>query len=159
MLETEDDDTLKLVINKYLKKVFPLVFYLIGNDSDKAYQITASSYVESFMSIRSLEDENAFLIKLISQAIEQSRDPKIMPSSKEPPFKNVSPERKKMLHIMSESLQALSFDEKAILLMRDQLHLSNQNITAILGISQAQVRSQINQARVAIRKKVEGALL
>ena len=60
---------------------------------------------------------------------------------------------------MSEALQALSFDEKAILLMRDQLHLSNQNITAILGISQAQVRSQINQARVAIRKKVEGALL
>jgi len=159
MLETENDETLKPVIKRYLRKIFALVYYLIGNDSDKAYQITASSYVEAFMSVRSLDNQDQFLVTLVKEAIEQSRNPGTMPSTKEPPFKNVPPERIKMLHIISEALQALPFDEKALLLLRDQFHLSNQNIAAIIGISQSNVRSQINHVRIQIRKKVEGALL
>ncbi len=153
------DEELKPVIQKYMRKIYALVFYLISNDSDKAYQITASSYVETFMTIRSLDNEEEILVTLVKQAIEQSRKPGIMPSSKEPPFKNVPPERVKMLHILSKALQEMPYDEKVLLLLRDQLHLSNHQIASVLGISQAQVRSQINQVRVQIRKKVEGALL
>lgn len=159
MLDTVNDETLKLVINRYLRKIFALVFYLIGNDSDKTYQITASSYVAVFMSIWSLNDENALFIKLAQEAIEQSRNVKIIPSSKEPPFRNIPPERKKTLHILSGALQALPFDERALLLLRDQIHLSYPNIASILGISQHNVRSQISHARTQIRKKIEGALL
>lgn len=159
MLDTVDDETLKTVVNRYLAKVYPLVFYLIGNNSDRAYQVTASSYVEAFMAVRTLDDENAFLITLFKQAIEQSRTAGAMPVTKDPPFKDVPPERVKILQILSKSLQELSFDEKALLLLRDQIHLSYQNIAGILGISQSNVRSRINQARMAIRKKVEGALL
>jgi len=159
MLETEDDQTLKLVINRYLGKIFPLVFYLTGNNSDKSYEITTSSYVETFMTIRSLNDEHAFLIRLVKEAIFQCQNAKMIPSTKEPPFKDVLPLRIKMLQILSKALQELPFNEKALLLLRDQLHLSYKNIASVLSVSQSDARSHINRARIEIRKKVEGALL
>jgi len=159
MIDVENDEELKPIIKRYVGKVYALVFYLIGNDSDKAYQIVTSSYVETFMSVKSLEDEDKVLVKLIQEAIKQSHSVEIMPSTSVPPFKDVSPQRIKILHILSNALQAMSFKDKALLLLRDQLHLSYQNIGTVLGVSQNDARSHINQARIAIRKKVEMALL
>jgi len=159
MIETENDETLKPVIKRSLNKIFALVFYLIGNDSDKAYQITASSYVEAFMSIKSLDDEDELLVKLVQEAITLSHGAEIMPSTKVPPFQNVPPEKVQILHILSNALQAMTFKDRALLLLRDQLHLSYKNIATVLGISESDARSHINQARLEIRKKVERALL
>jgi len=159
MIETEDDEILRPTINRYLPKIYPFVYYLIGNDSDKAYQIIASSFVETFMSLRSLEDGDEVIVKLTQEAIKLSHAAEIMPSSSVPPFKDVPPEKVKILHILSNALQAMSFKDRALLLLRDQLHLSYRNAAAILGISQADARSHINQARLDIRKKVEKALL
>jgi len=159
MIETENDETLRPVINRYLRKIYPLVYYLIGNDSDKAYQIVASSYVEAFMSLRSLDDEDDIIVTLVQEAIKQSHAAEIMPSSSAPPFKDVPPEKIKILHILSNALQAMTFKDRALLLLRDQLHLSYQNVASILSISQTDARSHINQARLEIRKKVERALL
>lgn len=159
MLDTVKDEDLKPVINRYLKKIYPLVYYLIGNDSDKAYQITTSSYVEAFMTLRSIENESEIIVNLVQEAIKQSHSVESMPSSKVPPFKNVPPEKVQILHILSNALQAMTFKDRALLLLRDQLHLSFKNIATVLGISQGDARSHINQARIEIRKKVERALL
>jgi len=159
MLDTETDETLKPIINRHLQKIFALVFYLIGCDSDKAYQITTSSYVETFMFLRSVENESEVLVNLVQEAIKQSHSVDIMPSTNMPPFKNVPPEKVQILHILSNALQAMSFKDKALLLLRDQLHLSYKNIAVVLGVSQNDARSHINQARIEIRKKVEKALL
>jgi len=156
--DSVDDEKLKAVINRYLKKIYPLVFYLTGNDSDKAYQITVSSYVEAFMSLRSIDDEDQVFIKIVQQAIVQSQSATVMPSSKVPPFKNVPPGRIPILHILSKALQALPFKDRALLLLREQLHLSYQNIASVFGISQADARSHINKARVQLRKKAEEAM-
>jgi len=159
MIETENDEALKPVINRYLPKIYPLVYYLIGNDSDKAYQITTSSYVEAFMTLRSVEDENEVIVNIVQEAIKQSHSVEIMPSTKVPPFKDVPPPKVQILHILSNALQAMSFKDRALLLLRDPLHLSYKNIATVLGISQSDARSHNNQARIEIRKKVEKALL
>ena len=131
MLETENEETLKPVINRYLQKIYPLVYYLIGNDSDKAYQITTSSYVEAFMTLRSVENENEVIVNLVQEAIKQSHGVEIMPSSKVPPFKDAPSSKVQILHILSNALQAMSFKDRALLLLRDQLHLSYKNIATV----------------------------
>ena len=159
MIEVENDEVLKYIVNRYLPKIYALVFYLIGNDSDKAYQVVASSSVETFMSLKTLDDENEIIVTLVHEVVKQSHSVEIMPSNKEPPFKDVSPQRIMILNILSNALQAMSFKDRALLLLRDQLHLSYKNIATVLGISQSDARSHINQARIEIRKKVEKALL
>ncbi len=44
----DNERAAKLLIEQYQQRVFALVLYLIGDDRDKAYDITASSFVEAF---------------------------------------------------------------------------------------------------------------
>jgi len=159
MIEVENDEELKTVIKRHLPKIYALTFYLAGGNSEKAYEITTASYVEAFMSLNSIEDESAILVKVVQEAIKQSHGAEIMPSENVPPFKDVPPAKVQMLHILSKALQAMSFKDRALLLLRDQLHLSYKNIGTVLGVSQSDARSHINLARIEVRKKVEKALL
>ena len=159
MGNNDNEEIMKLFINRYRKKIYALTYYLAGNDKNKAYEITAASFVEGFIRTSYVNNEEAFLVKLVQSAIEKSRQAKGIPSLEEPSFINIPPVKRKILLILMEVLQGLPFEEKILLLLRDQFHLSYQNIASTLKISQSDVRSQITQARIEIRKKVERALL
>jgi len=159
MADSDNEEIMELFINRYRKKIYALTYYLTGNDKNKAYEITAASFVEGFTMASYVNNEEAFLVKLVQTAIEKSRQAKVIPSREEPSFINIPPVKRKILLILIEVLQGLPFDEKTLLLLRDQFHLSYQNIASVLKISLSDVRSQITQARVNIRKKVERALL
>lgn len=155
---SNNEEAVKLLIEQNQQRVFALVLYLIGDDRDKAYDITASSFVEAFSRAPSLEDKGFFLSRLLRAAIEKSRDAKIIPFPEETDFPDFSPERKNSLLMVKKALQALNFDEKALLLLRDQLHLSYREISAIFRVSEGNVRTQTIRARIHIRKKVEEVL-
>ena len=154
----KDDKVMELLISEFKDKLFALVFFLIGDDRDKAYDITASSLVEAFRAARSPEDKASFLIRLISIAIEKSRTAKIIPFSDETEYADFSTEKRKSLLMVKKALQELPFNEKALLLLPDQLHLPHGDISAIFRMSEGDIRSQTVRARIHIRKKVEEVL-
>ncbi|MFH1867460.1 MAG: sigma factor-like helix-turn-helix DNA-binding protein [Candidatus Omnitrophota bacterium] len=154
----DDEGAVKLLIEQYQQRAFALVLYLIGDDRDKAYEITASSFVEAFRSASSFEDKSSFLIRLIRMAIEKSRNAEIIPFSDETDFEDFSPERRNSLLVVKKALGALTFNEKALLLLRDQLRLSYGEIGAIFRVPEGEARTQVVRARVQIRKKVEEVL-
>ena len=90
----DNKEAMKLLIEQYQQRVFVLVLYLIGDDRDKVYDITASSFVEAFRAAPSLEDKSSFLIRLVRIAIEKSRNVKIIPFPEESDFVGFLPERK-----------------------------------------------------------------
>ena len=120
----KDNKSIEPLIDKYKDRIFALVFFLIGDDRNKAYEITASSFVEAFNAVRFPEDKFSFLIRLARIAIAKSRDAEIIPFSDQTDFADFPPERKNSLLMVKRALQALTFDEKAFLLLRDQLQLS-----------------------------------
>lgn len=147
-----------LLVEQYQQRTFVLVLYLIGDDRDKAYDITASSFVEALISAPSLEDKGSFFISLVRAAIEKSRDAKIIPFSEKTDFADLPPEKRNSLLMIKKALQALTFNEKALLLLRDQLHLSYREISAIFKIPESDSRIQTVRARIHIREKVEEVL-
>jgi len=152
------EEAAKSLIDKYQQRIFALVLYLAGNDRDKAYEIAASSFMEAIRSRPFLKDKKSFLIRLVGVAVEKSRNIKIIPSSDDSDFAELPAEKRKLLRIIKTALQALSFNEKAILLLRDQLHLPYRDIAAILQISESNARTLIIHGRVRLRKKIEEAL-
>jgi len=153
-----DELTAKLLIDRYQQRIFALILYLIGDDRDKAYEIAASSFVEALCAVSFRGKGNSFLIKLVGAAVEKSRDVKIMSSFNETDFMDIPSEKREVLLIVKRALQALPFTDKALLLLRDQLRLSHEDICAILRISKDGVGVQTTQARVRLRKKIEEAL-
>jgi DNA-directed RNA polymerase specialized sigma24 family protein len=138
----DNEGTVKLLAEQYQQRIFALALYLIGADRDKAYDITVLS----------------FLIRLIRTAIEKSRDVKIIPFSDETDFADFPPEKRNSLLMVKQALQALTFNEKALLLLRDQLHLSYREISDIFRMSKGDTRIQTVRARIHIREKLEEVL-
>ena len=57
----EDEGALKGQIEHYQKRIFALVFCLIGRDRDKAYDIAVDSFVEAIRLTSDFEKEEGFL--------------------------------------------------------------------------------------------------
>lgn len=154
----QDEESLKPLISRYQQRIFALVLYLIGGDRDKAYDIAASSFVETIRTTPSPWERDIFLARLAGAAIERSRDVKIIPSFDESNFVDLPPGERESLRIVKIALQKVPFNTKSLLLLRNQLHLPYKEISAILRISEKSVRVQTTQARIQLRKKIEEAL-
>jgi len=154
----QEEEKLKLLVSHYKQKVFGLVLYLIGGDRDKAYEVAAFSFAEAINRSSSLEKEDVLFNAVVSIAIENSRSIKSIPTLEQIDVMDLSAEEKKSLGIIQTALQTLSFEAKALLLLRDQLHLPCKDISAIMSISENYARVQIEQARSNLRKKIEEIL-
>ena len=156
----QDEESLKLLIHRYEQKIYALVLYLIGGNRDKAYDIAAASFIEAIRSNPFVEKERdeIFLISLIGAAVQKSRDVKVMPSIDESDLMDITSEERKSLRIVKIALQKLPFNTKALLLLRDQLHIPYRGIATILRITEKDARIQTTEARTQLRKNIEKEL-
>ena len=154
MISRDNEEVVNLLIQRYQQRIFALVLYLVGNDRDKVYDIAVSSFVEAFRTTVFPGECNTFLRRISSVAVEKSRDVKIIASSDEPDFTDLPKERRNSLFMLKKALQALPFDERAVLLLRDQLRISYEDISVVFRISERDARLQTTQARAHLRKKI-----
>jgi DNA-directed RNA polymerase specialized sigma subunit, sigma24 homolog len=150
-----DDNSLKLVVERHQKSLFALVVYLIGGDKNKAYAIAAAVFAETLRSASPLDTDSALLARLAHGAIEKCRDVTAVPSFDDSDFTGSPPVKIGSLRMIRKSLQSLPFDSKALLLLRDQMHLSYNDIAHVLGISENDARLRMTQTRAKLRKAVE----
>ena len=153
-----EEGRLKSAIERYQQKIFALVLYLAGGNSNQAYDITADSFAEAFLADPSLAKEESLLANIAGIAIEKCRNTKIMPSSDDPVLIDLPPHKRSLLLITKKSLQLLPIDDQLLLILRDQLHLPYKNIAAILHLAEGNIKIQISQVRVNLRDAIKGML-
>ena len=83
----QDEEILKLIITRYQSGIFALVLYLTGGDREKAYDITASSFVKVLSTFSVTEESDKLLTGLARVAVEKCRDVKAVPASDKFNFK------------------------------------------------------------------------
>ncbi|MBU1125598.1 MAG: hypothetical protein KKC84_06210 [Candidatus Omnitrophica bacterium] len=151
----------KSLLARYLKKVYALVIYLVWGNPDQAYEVVVFSFVEAFRLIPFEEDEETFYSTLLSTAIQKCQSLKSIPCLDESDFIDLPPAKKMPLLITKRALQALAFEEKVVLLLRDQLHLTYKGIGIVMHLSENEVRLKIarmrNNLREAIKEIIEHA--
>ncbi|MFC1624659.1 RNA polymerase sigma factor [Candidatus Omnitrophota bacterium] len=153
-----DETQIKSLIDNYQQRIFALALYLAGNDKNKAYEITASSFVKALRTASPFEEGDSFLVRIAGVAIDKSRDIKVIPSADESNLVDIAPRRKRFFKIITLALQSLPFEAKALLLLRDQVHLAYKDISAALKISESASRIQTLQAREQIKEKIKEIL-
>jgi DNA-directed RNA polymerase specialized sigma24 family protein len=157
-MSQQDEGCIKLLINRYEKKIFALVLSLIGGNKDKAYDIATSSFAEALPLVSPLDNRETSLSKIAGIAFEKCRQSATVPSFDAPFVLDLPPEQKELLRIVNTALQALPFETKASLLLRDQIHLPYRNISGIMQTSENATRVMITKARIELRKKIEELL-
>ena len=158
-MNPQEEERIQQYIARYQKGIFALVVYLIGGDKNTAYPITVNVFSKVLPMVNSLSfDEEKFYIKLIREAVLQSRKARAMPVADGGDFTHLTGEKRKALDMTRAALLALSFDDKLILILRDQMRLPYRIIAAVVKKSEKIVRVDSNHARLRLRKKLEGVL-
>lgn len=67
-------------------------------------------------------------------------------------------ERKEMGHILRSAIDALPFDQRAILLLKEIEGLSYEEISSALDLALGTVKSRLARARKALREKLDPKL-
>jgi len=155
----EDEKYLKLQIQHYEQKTFALALWLIGGDKNKAYDVAVASFAEALRVYSTKETEDIFVTNLVNATIKRSRGIEVMPSFDEADFSNLPAGKRKSLAMIASALHLLPFETKALLLLRVQLHLSYKIIANVFGISESDAKSQLGQANIQFREKIEEVMV
>ena len=153
-----DETALKSLIERYQKPIFSLILYLAGCDREKTFAIAVSLFAKAIRLQSSNQKDCAFLQTLIRFVIEQCRNTPPAPSFDLSDFSALPAPKRESLRIVKEALFALSFENKSLLLLRDQLQLPYVDISAVSGIPMKDVRSKTAQARSHLMDKVREIL-
>lgn len=155
-----DEGALKTLVARGQKQVYSTVLDLTGADPNTVYEIVVESAVETLQKIS--KAKGPFLLTLLRLVVGKCRTVKTASFLDPSRFSSVSPQRAGSLRITKEAFNDLSFDNRALLLLRDRLHLAYEDIASILGHSASEVKIQTVQARVLLRDCVKdhlGAML
>lgn len=141
------------MIERCQQKIFALALNLT-NDANQAYDITVASFVEALQSGNYSKKEEAFLGVVAGIAVNKCRDGIIAAALDDSLFPDLPQPKKSLLEFSSQALHLLSFEDQAVLLLRDQLHLSYKNISSVLRQAEISIKIQLTQARGKLREKI-----
>jgi len=153
----KSNQALDKMVCQYEKSVFSFILYFSGCDWDAAYEIAADSFVEIFAEIKSSVEES-LPVQLFTRVMDKCSNVKAIPLFDPVKFINAADPRKNLLRTAKEALIALSSDQKAMLLLRDQANLSYEEIASIVQVPFQDIKNRTWQARNNFRDKVEKIL-
>lgn len=150
-----DTTAARQLFDRYGAAVFSYIFFLSSAGRDAAFDKTAELMARR-LAVRRLEDEGSFLADCLREARDAARSLPVRaafdaPSASEGPAAGAQ-------RLLKEALERLSFDEKAYLLLRDQLCLPYALIAQVHATDERQARLRVEKARLALREALEGIL-
>lgn len=151
----KDEGQLKALIARYQQNIFAFVLYLIGGDQDTAYDICATSFAEALSKSSSSQQEEAFLARLIGIAVTKARATRRIPAPDTLELLDIPSAEKGPLRVVLKAFRALDFDEKVLILLRDQINLPYKNIALSMCVSESNAKQRTIQARIQFRGKLE----
>ena len=148
---------LNKLIAQYQNRVFSFAIYLSGCDPNTAYEITADSFAEALAEFKPAA-KGDLSVSLFKRAIHKCRDAKAVLFFDPMKYVNAQLPKMNILRAAHNALVSLPFDQKAVLLLRDQANLTYGEIAAILNISLQDVKVSTGTVKNLFREKIEEQL-
>ncbi|MBO8158888.1 RNA polymerase sigma factor [Thermosyntropha sp.] len=166
------------LVLRYQNKVYALAYRYMGNEED-AYDMTQEAFLKAFRSLRTFKGNSSFstwLYRLVTNVCLDElrrRKRRIVPLSLDEPLATrdgdevekeiVDPnptadilyESKEFAEYILSFLHQMKPEHKAVIVLRDMMELSYEEIAQILNCSVGTVKSRISRARNILRKKIE----
>jgi len=141
---------------RFEQRIYAMVLYLVCGNRDVAYEIVVSTFVEVLRGVSEYKDKEVLLARLAAVALQKCRmqktEPVVIETSN---FEDRTITQGEFLNRIRQALQSLPFEIKALLILRDQVHLPHAKISAILDVPEKKIRQQVSQARSQLRNQIE----
>ena len=151
----KDESALKSLVDRHQKSAFAAAFYWVSGNRNAAYDITVSAFIDVLNGVPSAQAlEGKSLLPLILRDILGKC--RAVKSAAAPPMDMAAEDvgQNQSLKIMQNALFALAFEDRTLLLLRDQAHLSYEDIAQIMGLSVKDAKFRMLHARNQFRDKI-----
>ncbi|MGI5920739.1 MAG: RNA polymerase sigma factor [Syntrophomonadaceae bacterium] len=165
------------LVSRYQNKVYALAFRYMGNEDD-AYDMAQESFIKAYRSLRSFKGDSNFgtwIYRITTNVCLDElrrRKRRLLPLSLDEPLAtkdgdtvdkevadpnptaDVIYERKETSQYIHNILSQIKIEHRAVIVLRDMMDLTYEEIAEILNCSVGTVKSRLSRARNILRKKL-----
>lgn len=169
-----DQRAFEELVLKYQNKIYTLCYRYMGNEED-AYDMAQEAFVKAYRSLHNFKGESSFGTwiyrittnvcldemrrrkrRVIATSLDEPLDTGEGEVGKEvmdtaPPLDEIY-ERKEFSEYIQSLLNQMKPEHKAVVILRDMLDLSYEEIAGILNCSLGTVKSRLSRSRNLLRK-------
>lgn len=173
----DDFEAFESLISLYQKPILNFTYRMLGNIED-AEDVTQEVFVKAYKGIKSFDGKSSFktwLYKIASNAamdelrkrkrrgsdknvslFEETEEGEAdLPIATDDGVPEKSLQQKEVQRVLSDALNQLNEEHKSVLIMRDVMNLSYEEIAESKGLSLGTVKSRISRGRLILRKILE----
>lgn len=173
----DDFEAFESLVSLYQKPILNFTYRMLGNIED-AEDVTQEVFVKAYKGIKSFDGKSSFktwIYKIASNcAMDELRKRKRrgidkstslfaenedgeveLPIQSEDGVPEKSLQQKEVQRVLADALNQLNEEHKSVLIMRDVLNLSYEEIASSQGLSLGTVKSRISRGRLILRKILE----
>ncbi len=171
-----DNDAFEILIKNYDKKVYNMIYRIIGNKED-AFDLTQEVFIKVYKSIRNFRGDSSFSTWLYRLATNTCFDENRRKQNKKtysldkpietelgqlkrdfPDDINTPDEiliKKEMQNLVQKAISMLPEEQRVMIVLRDIQGFSYKEISETLQCSMGTVKSRINRGRLALKNILE----
>jgi DNA-directed RNA polymerase specialized sigma24 family protein len=143
-----------LLVSRYEAPAFGFVLSLLGCGRNDARELTVAGVADAVRALQDGAAAGSFWRILLPGLLERCRRSVLRPVAGFPEGMTAAPEKRALLRLIRQGLLAMPFEARALLLLRDQLHLAYEDIGAAAGSDAKQVRAGVTAARAQLRDQL-----
>lgn len=164
------------LVLQYQDKVYALAYRYMGNEED-AYDMSQEAFIKAYRSLRSFKGNSSFGTWIYRVATNvcldelRKRKRKIVPLSLDEPLatqegdevdkeiadpaptQDILYEQKEFSQYIQNLLDQMKPEHKTVVVLRDVMELSYEEIASVLDCSIGTVKSRLSRARMVLKKK------
>jgi RNA polymerase sigma-70 factor (ECF subfamily) len=157
-----DRKAFTMLVNRYEKQIFNTAMRMVKN-SDDAADITQNAFVKAYQKIDTFNPSYKFITWLYRIAVNEtlnliSRRKRRREFEYDPPAGVPSPEDDLELNeigqYLNQALEAMSYDQRIVIVLKHLMLLPYSEIADILGIAEKTVKSRLFSARHVLREEL-----
>ena len=152
-----EEPAIKQLLERYEPRIFGAMLALAACDRNAAYEATVASLSDAVRAAPAA-GRQPFVRTLIPIVLRHAKALKPTPKFEPPQVPGLPPERQQLLRVVKETLLALPFEVRLLLVLRDLLHLGYEDIAAVRDVPVKQAKTDTNQARSQLREKTKEML-
>lgn len=142
------------LIRMYKDDIYAFVLYLSGCDVNNSYEVTAGIFLDVLRDPGTPTAEPVS-VRLFQTAIDRCRSAKPNFFFNPLDMTNATPSKRGTLRIVKQVFDSFSFENRAIMLLRDQAGLTYDEIAAIMQIGPREIKTMTAALKNRFREKIE----
>ena len=151
-----DPAALQNLADQHASSFYGFLLHVFLGDADLARETLVRAWAETLKSFAPFEEKVPFPVALAFHALADIKEPASKKSR--PGFPGPEATREPRLRLIFEALPRLPLEKRILLLLRDQLDFSLEELSFVLSLSEDQLRHRLKEARLALRLEVEHLL-